>query len=278
MIKYIFGLLSLILMVNISNASIAPQFCVYYADQEPDLAFKPCQWIVFDSSYHPQIKPLISQDKIVLGYLSIGEIESIRGHFTSAKSQDLLLQENKIWKGSYFVDLRKPEWAEILIEKEIPRILNQGFNGIFLDTLDNPIELESSDPKKYSGMKDAAINLVKWIHTHYPKTKIMVNRAYPLLPEIAPYINYVLAESLYTTYNFNTKKYSIRPQKDYFKDVAYLQKLNKKHPNLQIFTLDYWYPSDTKTIQNIYEMEQKNGFTPYVSTILLNKLYVEKKA
>ena len=277
MFKRLIGWCLCLCLIGFSYAEDLPKFCIYYADKEKSNVFKPCKWIVFDNIYHPDIGPLKQDDKIVMGYLSVGEMESNRKYFKKGKAQGVFLQENEVWKGSYYADLRNPLWAKSLLEDQIPAIIKQGFNGLFLDTLDNSIELELVNPKKYMGMQLAAVSLVKWIHNNNPNIKIMVNRAYPLLSQMAPDINYVLAESLYTSYDFKTKKYSVRPQKAYEEEVNSLKKLKEKFPHLKIFTVDYWEESDQKMIDKIYKVERENGFIPYVSNVLLNKVYFKGK-
>jgi polysaccharide biosynthesis protein PelA len=138
---------------------------------------------VLDSQYHPPLKPLKTQQKILLGYISLGEITQENPFFETAQKKGISLHENKNWPGSYFVDLRNPAWLEYIVNTAIPNVINQGFDGIFLDTIDTAEYLETLDPKKYSGLKRAAINLLHLIRLNYPYIKIMLNRGFPLLPQ-----------------------------------------------------------------------------------------------
>ena len=210
-----------------------------------------------------------------LGYLNLGEVEKSRDYYQILKDKGLLLGENKEWKEAFFIDIRNPYWSKFVVEQLIPRLLFQRFDGLFLDTIDNAEYLESLDPEKYKGMKQAAIHLIKAIRLNYPQIPIMLNRGYAILPEVAPLIEYVLAESLYTHYNFETKKHSLAPKEIYDEQVRFLQKIQQKNPKLLVFTLDYWNENDASGISKIYEAERKNGFIPYVSTIDLNKVIPE---
>jgi hypothetical protein len=51
--------------------------------------------------------------------------------------------------------------------------------------------------------------------------------------------------------------------------------LKKRFPKLQIMSLDYWDPADTKGVATIYSTQRANGFIPYVSTIELNRVVEE---
>lgn len=260
--------------VQASEYKYAP-WVVYYSDKAEPQVFNRYNLIVFDSEYHPRLQPLLNEDKMLLGYLSLGEAEKDRTYFYDIKKKGILLGENKKWPGSYAVDIRNHQWSEMVLESIIPDILNKGFKGIFLDTLDSPLDLERRDPKRYRGMKMAALNLIKAIRHHYPSITIMMNRAYEILPEAAPYVDMQLGESTLTDYNFGKKTYEMVNAPLYQKQVKMLQLAKRINPKLKVYTLDYWNPEDKEQIKNIYNTQEQNGFYPYVSTVMLDRV-VEK--
>ncbi len=247
------------------------KWLVYYTDKGKLEDFTPYKVLVFDSDHYPKFLPQL-KNKTLIGYINAGEVEEYRQHYEKVKASNIIIEENKNWPGSYYIDARNKIWEKIIIDELIPDLLAKGFNGIFLDTLDNLIYLENDHPDTYKGLKAAAIDLVLNIRKKYPKIKIMVNRGYEILPIIADYIDIVLAESLFTDYNFETKKYSFTDEKLYKKEVIFLQNLAKNNPKLQIYSLDYWDPADKKTIEKIYKTEVDNGFSPYISIISLDKI------
>jgi uncharacterized protein (TIGR01370 family) len=227
---------------------------------------------VLDSETHPSLAELKDQGKVLLGYISLGEVESYRAWFGDVSRQGLLLAENPYWKGSYFVDLRDPKWTKRVIEEIVPSILFEGFDGLFLDTLDNPIHLERIEPEKYAGMTAAAARLVRALRLHYPTIPIMLNRAYPLLPEVEDAIDMALGESVYADYDFETGTYGLVDPETYRLQVEFLTAARARRPELRVMTLDYWDPEDTEGIRHIYEVERANGFEPYVATIELDRI------
>jgi uncharacterized protein (TIGR01370 family) len=252
-------------------------FAVYYSDEADSSAFEEFDLLIFDSDSYPQLNPLADRGKTLLGYLSLGEVEQYRTYFQAVKREGILLQENPYWKGSYFVDIRSPGWTSRVIERLVPRILRRGFHGLFLDTLDNPAHLERVDPQKFKGMVLAAANLVKTIRYHYPSIKIMLNRAYEILPHVEGEIDMVLGESVFADYDFETKRYKRVPRDLYQYQVNLLKGAQKRTPALQIFTLDYWDPGDSQAIREIYSEQRGNGFVPYVATVELDVLVPEPK-
>lgn len=260
--------------VNLLAGEPASWVVYYHNSLTPD-AFEPYSLVILDSDAHPPISPLLSSGKTVLGYISLGEVADYRSWYQEVSKEGLLLNENQFWPGSYLIDLRDQRWTKRVIEELIPKILRQGFSGIFIDTLDNASELERIDKKKYAGMASSAVDLIKAIRRHYPEIKIVLNRGYDLLPQVGGEIDIALGESVYSTYNHKTKKYGLVNENLYKQQVDILQNAAKQFPDLQIYTLDYWDPEDIKGIKKIYKTQRKNGFVPYVSTIGLDRIVTE---
>jgi uncharacterized protein (TIGR01370 family) len=272
-------LISVLLLVAAARAYAAGEdkFAVYYSDAAPVESFGPYQLVVFDAKHHPQIQPLLEHDKTVLGYVSLGEVKDTDSYFGDLKQKGLVLTENPNWKGSYYIDLRNPYWTKLVVEEIIPSILHSGFSGVFFDTLDSPLYLETTSPQKYKGMEDSAVNLIKAVRMHYPAMPVMVNRAYTILLRIAPLIDMEMGESVYTDYIFDKKKCGKVDAETNSQQLKWLNEAKQKNPKLKIYTLDYADPADTDTIQDVYKTERGNGFIPYVATVGLDKLVEEPK-
>jgi uncharacterized protein (TIGR01370 family) len=251
------------------------RWVVYYSDRAPVSAFDPYDLIVLDRENHPPLEPLSDAGKQLFGYISVGEASQNRGEFSRVESWGILRGENPYWSGSHFVDLRDPRWGKLLIEETIPNVLQRGFQGIFLDTLDNPIELERRDPVGNAGMTRAAARLIKAFKLHWPRVPLILNRGYELLPAVGETIDYVLGESIYADYDFETKTYSKVEAALYQRQVRLLQEAVARTPSLKVLTLDYWDPSDRTRVAEIYRIQRANGFLPYVATIELDRIVPE---
>jgi len=253
----------------------AGSWAVYYEDDAPLEDFDSFNLLILDSDYHPALVPLSDRGKVLLGYLSIGEVAQHRDYFGDLETEGLLLEENEIWTGSFRIDVRDERWVRRVIEQLIPSILRRGFDGVFLDTIDNPIYLEAREPERFQGMRDATIRLVKSIRRHYPHIKIVVNRGFEILPDLAHEIDGVLGESVFSSYDFETMEYHLVSEDDYRWQVDHLSSAARLNPDLSIMTLDYWNPSDPEGVRRIYAEQRANGFSPYVSTIELNRVTPE---
>lgn len=248
------------------------RFAVYYSDQLPIERFSQYQLLVFDRQHHPLLQPLAEEGKVLLGYVSLGEIEESSPYYMMLKRNNLVLQENKNWKGSHFIDVRNPLWQKVVIEEIIPAVLRDGFDGVFFDTLDSPLELERKNPTRYAGIRDASVRLIKAVRMHYPSLKIMVNRAYPILPDIAPSIEMALGESMLGEYDFAKKAYIHNDEKLYTQQVQWLTQAREFNPNLKIYTLDYADTKNPQAIAEIYRRQREYGFIPYVASVELDDL------
>jgi cysteinyl-tRNA synthetase, unknown class len=86
--------------------------------------------------------------RLVLAYLSIGEAENYRYYWRPdwEKNPPIFLErENPEWKGNYKVKYWNREWQEIICGSEdgtgfeksyLKKIIDAGFNGVYLDVLD----------------------------------------------------------------------------------------------------------------------------------------------
>lgn len=248
---------------------------VYYSDKAPEEALLPYRVVVLDSKYHPPFERLKERGAVVLGYISLGEVEKHRPWYNEVKSWGVLSEENPNWPGSYYVDVRDKRWVKLVVERLAADLLRQGFDGFFLDTLDNPPHLERTDPKRWAGMTKASARLVKALRHNWPSARIMLNRAYEILPDAATSLDYALGESVYTTWNFNLERAELQPEEDYRFQVNALKDAQRRNPALSVMTLDYWDLSDVKKVREIYALQRANGFSPYVSVVTLDRIAPE---
>jgi uncharacterized protein (TIGR01370 family) len=251
------------------------RWIVVYSEKPAVEEFREYGLVVLDSIHHPPIRPLLEQKKTVLGYISLGEVENYRDYYKAVEKEGILYEKNPNWPDSRYIDVRDARWTRRVIEELVPRLLHKGFQGIFIDTLDNPAELERSDPAKFKGMTEGAASLVRAIRRHYPRIYIMLNRAYEILPAVEGEIDAVLGESVFTEIDFEKKTYRLADAKVYRQQVEWLQAAKGRQPRLKIFTLDYWPPADAAGVARIYAEQRKNGFIPYVSVKDLDRVLKE---
>ena len=176
--------------------------------------------------------------------MSLGEAEDYRDYYRKKwKARASCSKRIPEWKGHRVVDVRKPEWTAYAVDKLIPPILAQGFDGIMIDTMDSVTQLESDHPKKYPGMTQAAVELIKAVRARYPHIKIMLNRGFAILPQVAGSIDMVMAESIYSLWSPKKKPALVaKAENPYYVDL--LHAAQHQFPALKIYTVEYWPPRD----------------------------------
>lgn len=136
--------------------------------------------VVADAAYPGQVALLEAQRAIALAYVSLGELNAQRPQFAAAQAAGLLLVENPNWPGAWLVDVRDPRWRALVIDQMAAPLLQQGYDGIFLDTADSALHLEATDPKKFAGMTEGVVALIVALHARFPQAKLLLNGTLPL--------------------------------------------------------------------------------------------------
>lgn len=253
------------------------RWVAYYGADAPGISdeLRKYDIIVLDSDRHPPLEPLLRRGRSVLAYLSVGEVHRSRSYFEEVRKEGILLEANEHWPESYGVDVRDARWSARIIERLVPSILDQGFDGVFLDTIDRVVALEQSTSRNGRGSAQAMRRLVRDLRRNFPGITIAVNRGYVLWPEISPWVNMVVGESVITNYDFTTKTYYLREQREVLLQVENILAAKSLNPALLTLTLDYWNAEDAAGIAQIYERQRASGMVPYVATIALDRVVAE---
>jgi uncharacterized protein (TIGR01370 family) len=273
--RYLFAVGALAMLAGAAARAEAERWVVVYSEKPAIAEFRDYDLVVLDSVSHPPLRPLLERKKTVIGYISLGEVENYRDYYKAVEKEGILYEKNPNWPDSRYIDVRDQRWTKRVVEELIPRILHKGFEGIFIDTLDNPAELERRDPAKFKGMTAAAANLVRAIRRQYPGIYIMLNRSYEILPAVDGLIDAVLGESVFTEIDFEKKTYRMADARTYRQQVEWLKAAQSRQPKLKVYTLDYWVPGDAAGVARIYAEQRSNGFIPYVSVKELDRVVKE---
>ena len=249
----------------------------YGAETDPAIA-RRFDLLVLEPGHARPIAPLRGPGAKLLGYISLGEVERNRPYARSLASAGALRAPNANWPDARYVDLRHRAWKTLVLNQLVPQILAKGYDGIFIDTMDNAEAMERADPKGSAGMVEAGIDLIRSIHKRFPRALIMLNRGYALLPHAAPHIDYLLGEAMASRWNFTARKYEMASSEDWNWQAAQLRSAKRANPSLVVTTLDYWNPADTETVASLYARARSQGFEPYVSTLDLNRLLLEPRS
>lgn len=229
--------------------------------------------VVMDGMRHP---PLVRKEPgkpLLLGYVTVGESDPSSPSWILVQNQPFVSGKNENW-GSLVIDMRSAKWQGILLDIIIPKVLAQGFDGIFLDTIDSAMALAvGKDAAKYNGMRESVLGFLRRVRERFPNIHISMNRGLELLPDAALLINSLLIEDLSYEYDFETKEYrAVKPEVRQAL-VAGARKGLAANPQLTVLTLDYATPDQKDRIKEAISYSRSKGFVPYVSTLALDQVF-----
>jgi polysaccharide biosynthesis protein PelA len=261
---------------SLTEAQDSIRWLAFYGTTADETVLASYDIVVLDSGYQGSISRIAEAGARVCGYVSLGEIRT-SDPYLEFLDNAALLPQNPDWPGTRRADIRHPSWRSLVLDRQIPSLAFRGFTGLMLDTLDTPPYLELSDPERYRGMRQSAVDLVDSIRARWPQMMLIMNRGYALLPDVAHKVDAVVAESLLAAPDPETGGFAWVDCRQVETQLAMLSPAASRQPPLPILSLDYWDPEDPKTIAEIYGRERGLGHHPYVATRLLDQIVPENR-
>jgi uncharacterized protein (TIGR01370 family) len=207
-----------------------------------------------------EVQELESRGTLVVGYLSVGEIDGNDPWLADGTvPRSWILGRNKNW-GSLFVDASQAGWRDLMTQ-QAGQLLDYGFQGVFLDTVDTAIDVA---PATEPGM----IELIRGLRSAYPDALLVQNRGFDIAEQVAPSIDAVMFEDLSTSYDFKRAEYT---RVDNSGEAQRMVDLHDR-TGLPILALDYADPSDRATAVRAVHIARSYGFIPAVSVIQLDDI------
>ncbi len=274
------GLLLSLLLFALSSCLSSPparkeggtepfRYVVYYGDARQPSLMRGTDWAIVSDTYPlppsdiaPSLRPLY------LAYLSVGEVDR-DGPIARilARTPDggrgVYLSQNAFWN-SHVADIRNPVFRKALFER-VERDLRKGFSGLFLDTLDSPLDYEERHPRKGAGLRSALVSFVETLHATYPHLVIVGNRGFPILPALAPSLSGVLFEDFCTRYSERRRRYVRVDPREREALLEVIRRAKAKNPDLRLLALDYDDPDHPGLSRGCGRLARSEGFSHYVS-------------
>lgn len=221
---------------------------IYYGSDYSLQSFEEYETVVLDPDLYKNVRQLKSRS---FAYVSLGEVGTCRNYFQVLQKNGLLTGKNQNW-GSYHINISDGRWEQILIDKVIPPILQSGYDGLFLDTVDSLLARQES--------KENVAHLITAIHKRYPKLKLMLNRGFEIA-DMVP-IDALLYESTISNYDFKKGSFTL-----FSYDFRF-------HPKKKVerYSVDYWNFDEPQKMGKIYKIALQKGYKPLVTDISLTKL------
>jgi len=251
-IKILFIIIPLILVFN-SFQDDMKKSTVLFCYGKPKLAqINGYKYVIVESKHYStsNVKTLRTQNEKVFAYISLGEINENSTHYKDLKKYTT--GKNKIWN-SHYLDLKSKKANELIIEM-VDEIFAYGYDGLFLDNIDN---FTVYGPQKEQ--KENVVALIKMIKEKYPKKVFIQNAGLELAEETTRYVDIIAMESVASDYSFKDNKYNLRVKSDY---DAYMNRINTISNTYSIPFILVEY-ADSKTLVNQIDKRLENSKYDY---------------
>ncbi|MFL9925597.1 endo alpha-1,4 polygalactosaminidase [Herbaspirillum lusitanum] len=174
----------------------------------------------------------------LFAYVSLGEVQPVRPYYKQLPPHSLR-GDNAAW-GSRVIDQTAPGWRDFFLDRIIAPLWQQGWRGFFLDTLDSYQLFARTDAER-AAQTAAMVDILREFKRRYPDARLMLNRGFELLPQIAPLTYAVAAESLYRGYDAGRRAYRAVPDEDRAWLLGQMETVRDQY-HLPVISIDYVDP------------------------------------
>nr|WP_169933259.1 endo alpha-1,4 polygalactosaminidase [Nonlabens sp. Ci31] len=234
-------------------------FC--YGDFYPQ-DIKGYDYVIVEPTFFntEDVQTLKSQNKHVLAYISLGEVNEAASHYDEVKNETIGV--NKQWN-SHTLDISAPATINALKNQIEDHLAVKKFDGLFLDNIDNYTEFGSTPQ-----LKDSLVGFLKGVKSRFRESVIMQNAGLFIIEDLRPLIDLIAVESVATNYNFEKDTYQLRDKKDYKERLDRIKEIQKLH-KIPIILIEY---ADTEKLKKKIKSRLKaSQFDLFIGQIDLQK-------
>ncbi len=193
-------------------------------------------------------------------YLSIGEVGPQRTWKHLIKTE-WTTGVNTAWN-STVMDMTHPGWQQFVLQR-VELLLQQGYDGLFLDTMDS-YQINSNNDATRAAQEEALATLIYQIKRNHPAIKLIANRGFEVMDKIGTQLEAVAAESLYSRWNNDQGSYQAVPEADRQWLYTKLSEVKSRF-NLDIISIDYVAPANRDKALEVARQISDLGFIPWVA-------------
>lgn len=258
-------------------ASNADQFSAafYYGINPPLPELRSFNVVVVEPSNLVLTPDLLNNKKVIksemFAYVSIGEVNITRPYFKKIPTS-VILGENSAWN-SVVLDQASPVWRNFFLSHVLAPLRRQGWRNFFIDTLDS-YQLFAETEESRKAQREGLIMTLKEIKRQYPETRLIFNRGFELLPELAPFVHAVAAESLYRRFDASNKTYVPVPEEDRLWLIGKLKTV-RDELHVPVISIDYVDPGSIEVCAMVRDTAKRiraDGFTPWITNNKVDSL------
>ena len=204
---------------------------------------------------------------IRLAYLSVGEADTRRPTWPAVRDQPFLVEPNPDWPGVR-VDIRDRRWQEVLLHDELPPLIQHGYDGVMLDTIDTVPYLEAKDPARFAGSRQALRDWLGRLREAFPRAIFLANGSDALV-DAAPFVDGFVVEGVFALYDPGRRAYRATTDAERAWKLGAIARARAVAAR-PVFTIEYADVGDTTLARSAAEQSHAQGFHPYVGVRELN--------
>jgi len=227
----------------------------------------------------PALKHSAGGEKIVLCYMSIGQAEDYRFYWQREWKQNpppWLDEPDGTWAGDYWVRYWNPEWQAIIYgspESYLDKILELGFDGIYLDRVDAYWYYEDQGRETAAReMADFVIGLAEYARERHPGFGVFPQNAEELGIRFPDYLETVTGIGVEDLYYGYPRDHTPSPPGWTAEREAVLDQWVAA--GKLVLTIDY--SRRPEQIDDAYARAQARGYVPFVTVRSLSRLVINE--
>lgn len=257
-------------LVGIS-ATAGPSVAFFYGHPIPIAQLSRFDWVVVEPEEvsDEELSALQGKKVEVFAYLSVGEAHRGR-RWAKDLNPAWIIGFNSAWN-SDILDPTQAGWHQILL-KQMEDFWRAGYRGFFLDTLDSYESVYKTDGDLES-RSQAMAALIRTMHERLPGVRLLLNRGFRFLPQVASMAVGVVAESLFETWSPSEQRYVTAKAEDTEWLLEQLKSVSRRD-HLPIIVIDYVQPGDIERARATARRIAALDFIPWVTTQSLDSMGV----
>jgi hypothetical protein len=247
-----------------------PSVAFYYGSHLPAAELSQFDQVVVqaDQADAEDVAFLRRRGATVFAYISLSELSHTQA---SAIDSHLVLGSNPDWD-TVILDAAQPQWRQRLLTGYFQPLWERGYHAFFLDNLDSYERAVSSRDGRLAQVHGLA-QIIKDVHERFPGVVLLCNRGFELLPEVAPLIAGMVAESLFRSWETGQKVYGEVSAQEREELLAELRNARDRY-HLPITVIDYVPPGQRELARATARRIAALGMTPWVTERALATLGV----
>lgn len=270
--RFINACLPLLMSMGLGAATVRadvslPSVAFYYGAELPAAALAHFDQVVVQADQVPAaaIDQLRRRGAAVFAYVSLSEMTRPRVAALGPAQRQVegySLGGNPEWN-TLILNAADAGWQRFLIEREFQPLWDRGFRAFFLDNLDSYQRIAKT-PAERAAQVQGLVQIIRQLHARFPGIKLLFNRGFELLPEVAQLAVGLAAESLFRGWDPAKKRFVEVSEPDRAWLLGQLRTARDRY-HLPITVIDYVPPAQRELMRATARRIGALGLTPFVS-------------